>query len=66
MTALLDDLRAIVGETHVLTGDGDALVAWERDWRKRYRGRALCVVLPGTADEVAARSEERRVGKECA
>ncbi|MCK9685967.1 FAD-binding oxidoreductase [Scleromatobacter humisilvae] len=54
MSSLLDDLRAIVGEAHVLTGDGEALVAWERDWRKRYRGRALCVVLPGTADEVAA------------
>jgi FAD/FMN-containing dehydrogenase len=43
-----------VGAAHVLTGDGDALVAWERDWRKRYRGRSLCVVLPGSADEVAA------------
>ena len=54
MHALLADLRAIVGEPHVLAGDGDALVAYERDWRKRYRGRALCVVLPGSADEVAA------------
>ena len=54
MSALLDDLRALVGETHVLTGEGEALAAWERDWRKRYRGRALCVVLPATADEVAA------------
>jgi len=55
MAALLDDLRALVGAAHVLVDDGrDALVAYERDWRKRYHGRALCVVLPGTADEVAA------------
>ena len=54
MTALLDDLRAIVGSAHVLVGDGADLVAYERDWRKRYRGRALCVVLPGSAGEVAA------------
>jgi FAD/FMN-containing dehydrogenase len=55
MTALLDDLRAIVGASHVLVDDdGDALVGYERDWRKRYRGRALCVVLPGTTAEVAA------------
>ena len=56
MASLLDDLRAIVGEAHVRVDatDGDALVAWERDWRKRYRGRSLCVVLPGSADEVAA------------
>ena len=55
MATLLDDLRAIVGAAHVLVDDGnDALVAYERDWRKRYRGRALCVVLPGSTGEVAA------------
>jgi len=55
MRTLLDDLRALVGAAHVLVDDGsDALVGYERDWRKRYRGRALCVVLPGSADEAAA------------
>ena len=54
MSALLDDLRALVGPRHVLVDAGDALLAYERDWRKRYHGRSLCVVLPGTADEVAA------------
>ncbi len=57
MPALLDDLRAIVGATHVRVADGDdrdALLSWERDWRRRYHGRCLAVVLPGSADEVAA------------
>src|SRR3954469_16285975 len=54
MTSLLEDLRAIVGERHVLAGGGEDLLGYERDWRKRYRGLALCVVLPGSADEVAA------------
>lgn len=52
MSALLDTLRAAIGDAHVLTG-GD-LAAWELDWRKRYRGRALAVVRPGSTDEVAA------------
>ncbi len=56
MASLLDDLRRVVGEAHVLVDDSgtDVLAAYERDWRKRYRGRSLCVVLPGSADEVAA------------
>ena len=54
MAGWLDDLRAIVGADHVLVDDGDALLAHERDWRGRYRGRSLCVVRPGTTDEVAA------------
>ena len=45
-TALLHALRATVGAAHVLT-DGD-LSAWEQDWRKRERGRALAVVRPAT------------------
>jgi FAD/FMN-containing dehydrogenase len=49
---LLDTLRAAVGTTQVLT-DGD-LSAYEVDWRKRYRGRALAVVRPGSTAEVAA------------
>jgi len=50
--SLLDTLRTAVGEKNVLT-DGD-LSAWELDWRKRYRGRALAVVRPGSAAEVAS------------
>ena len=52
--ALLHDLRAIVGEAHVLVDDQDALIGYERDWRKRYRGHSLCVVSPGSAEDVAA------------
>lgn len=57
-TSLIDDLRAIVSASHVLT-EGD-LSAWEQDWRKRARGKALAVVRPGSTDEVA------RVVKACA
>jgi FAD/FMN-containing dehydrogenase len=49
--ALLDELRALLGSAQVLC-EGD-LSAWERDWRKRWRGRALAVVRPGNAAEVA-------------
>jgi FAD/FMN-containing dehydrogenase len=40
-----------VGPDQVLT-DGD-LSAWEQDWRRRWRGRALAVVRPGSTAEVA-------------
>ena len=49
---LLDTLRRTVGDTHVLT-EGD-LTPWEQDWRRRTRGKALAVVRPGSAEEVAA------------
>ena len=49
---LLPALRATVGEAHVLV-DAD-LSAWELDWRRRWRGKALAVVRPGATDEVAA------------
>jgi len=51
VNSLIAQLREVVGERHVHT-DGD-LSAWELDWRKRYRGRALAVVRPASTDEVA-------------
>ena len=56
MDAFLESLRAVVGAAHVLTAghDGGDLSAYEQDWRKRARGKALAVVRPGTAAEVAA------------
>ena len=50
--SFLDTLRDAAGSANVLV-DGD-LSAWEIDWRKRYRGRALAVVRPGSTEEVAA------------
>ncbi|GGH63124.1 D-2-hydroxyacid dehydrogenase [Comamonas phosphati] len=52
MTAFLDQLRQIVGAAYVLT-EGD-LVAWEQDWRRRSRGKALAVVRPADTAQVAA------------
>ncbi len=49
---LLDTLRQIAGPGQVLS-EGD-LTAWELDWRKRSRGKALAVVRPATPAEVAA------------
>ena len=51
-SSLLDTLRQAVGAAHVLT-EGD-LAAYEQDWRRRERGRALAVVRPGSTAEVAA------------
>ncbi|WP_421885079.1 FAD-binding oxidoreductase [Methylibium sp.] len=50
--SLLDALRSTLGPAQVLT-DGDRS-AWEIDWRKRYHGKALAVVRPGSTGEVAA------------
>jgi FAD/FMN-containing dehydrogenase len=52
MEKILDALRSIVGAPHVLS-EGD-LSAWELDWRKRSRGKALAVVRPGSTAQVAA------------
>lgn len=49
--SLIDQLRAIVGAAHVLT-EGD-LSAYEQDWRKRSRGKALAVVRPASPQQVA-------------
>jgi FAD/FMN-containing dehydrogenase len=51
MTGLIARLRQTVGDANVLV-DGD-LTAWEQDWRKRARGKALAVVRPASTTEVA-------------
>ena len=48
----LDELGALIGAQHVLAGAD--CEAHERDWRGRYRGRALAVARPGSTPEVAA------------
>ncbi|NBW79454.1 MAG: FAD-binding oxidoreductase, partial [Betaproteobacteria bacterium] len=49
---LIEQLRQICGPANVLT-EGD-LTAWELDWRKRERGKALAIVRPANTTEVAA------------
>lgn len=53
MQALIANLRVLVGEAHVLSGE-DACRPYEEDWRGRYKGRSLCVVRPGNVAEVAS------------
>jgi FAD/FMN-containing dehydrogenase len=51
MTYLIEQLQQLLGDAHVLTRDVES---YEKDWRGRGRGKALCVVRPGCAEEVAA------------
>jgi len=53
MHALLDTLRDLLGPAQVLSDATDMAPALT-DWRGRYRGQALCVVRPGSSNEVAA------------
>ncbi|MFW0784159.1 FAD-binding oxidoreductase [Gordonia sp. CPCC 206044] len=48
-----DDLRGIVGDTHVLT-EPDAMAGHLTDWTGRFSGTADAVVRPRTTDQVAA------------
>ena len=52
MQDLIESLRRAVGPAHVLT-EGD-LSAYEQDWRRRLRGKALAVVRPANTEQVAA------------
>lgn len=49
--ALIDALRGVVGAAYVLTEDAD-MASFSKDWRGRYSGQPICVVRPGTTDEV--------------
>ncbi|MFM8770116.1 MAG: FAD-binding oxidoreductase, partial [Rubrivivax sp.] len=51
--ALITDLKHAVGAAHVLRAPED-LSGYERDWRKRWHGKAMAVVRPGSTAEVAA------------
>ncbi len=48
---IVHELAQVVGQAHVLHGTD--LSAYEVDWRKRWRGRALAVVRPADTAEVA-------------
>ncbi|MBA2265029.1 MAG: FAD-binding oxidoreductase [Chloroflexi bacterium] len=50
--AFVAALSAIVGDDHCLT-DPSLRASYETDWTRRFRGDALAVVRPGSADEVA-------------
>jgi len=55
LNSVLKSLASTVGQAHVLTrGTSGDLSAWEQDWRRRWHGRALAVVRPGSTAEVAA------------
>jgi FAD/FMN-containing dehydrogenase len=50
---LEDELRAVVGDGHVLS-DPALTASYETDWTRRFHGRSRCVVRPGSTDDVAA------------
>lgn len=50
---LAGDLRAIVGDAHVLV-DPPLRAPYETDWTGRFSGAAALVVRPGDAEQVAA------------
>jgi FAD/FMN-containing dehydrogenase len=50
---LLVELRAIVGDAHVLA-EPDTMAAFTTDWTGRFVGRADAVVRPADVEEVAA------------
>jgi FAD/FMN-containing dehydrogenase len=51
--SVLDRLAAIVGPGNVLTADPD-LTPYVTEWRGYYHGRALAVLKPRSAEEIAA------------
>ena len=50
--ALIASLRSALGHHAVLAGETD-MAGFVEDFRGRYKGRALCVVQPGSVEEVA-------------
>ena len=50
---LISELRTIVGESSVIE-DPAVMQAYCVDWTRRFGGPAVCVVRPGSTQEVAA------------
>jgi FAD/FMN-containing dehydrogenase len=50
---VLDALRAIVGDKGLITDEGE-MQPFVTDWRGLRKGKALCVVLPASTQEVSA------------
>ncbi|HEX7635873.1 MAG TPA: FAD-binding oxidoreductase, partial [Noviherbaspirillum sp.] len=53
MNRFLESCRSIVGENYVIT-DANDTAAYLTDWRRRFTGRALAVIRPGSAEQVAS------------
>jgi len=53
MNEFLSQCRQLIGAPHVLTEPADT-EAFLTDWRRRFSGRALAVLKPGSTAEVAA------------
>ena len=49
---LVARLRDLVGEAHVVT-DPDVTAPYAQDWTRRWQGKPLAVVRPGSTDQVA-------------
>jgi D-lactate dehydrogenase (cytochrome) len=49
----VDQCRRAIGAAHVLTETAD-VAPYLTDWRRRFTGKALAVVKPGTTEEVAS------------
>lgn len=50
---LIERLRSVVGAAHVLT-EPSVMEPYCVDWTRRFGGDGLCVVRPGSVDEVSA------------
>lgn len=53
MNDFLEQCRIAIGAAHVLTDPTDT-ASYLTDWRRRFTGKALAVVRPGSTEEVAA------------
>src|ERR1051326_5743563 len=52
MSDLVEQLREVVGDAHVLVAP-DLRAPYETDWTRRFTGTARCVVRPADTAEVA-------------